>query len=64
MGRLILSDPLLWCLLLLLTLLFGMPHMTRFFAAYREVIYLILTGIGGIWREFVVFLRFRNDLYI
>lgn len=33
MTRRILTDPLLWCLLLLLALLFGMPHMTRFFAA-------------------------------
>lgn len=33
MARRILTDPLLWCLLLLLTLLFGMPHMTRLFAA-------------------------------
>lgn len=36
MTRRILTDPLLWCLLLLLLLLllvFGMPHMTRFFAA-------------------------------
>lgn len=34
MTRRILTDPLLWCLLLLLLLLvFGMPHMTRLFAA-------------------------------
>ncbi|WP_398458821.1 ABC transporter permease [Sodalis praecaptivus] len=35
MTRRILTDPLLWCLLLLLllALVFGMPHMTRLFAA-------------------------------
>lgn len=33
MTRRILTDPLLWCLLLLLALLFGMPHMTRLFVA-------------------------------
>lgn len=38
MTRRILTDPLLWCLLLLLALLFGMPHMKRLFAALFPVL--------------------------
>ncbi|WP_334470955.1 Csu type fimbrial protein [Arsenophonus sp. PmNCSU2021_1] len=40
------------------------PLVSSFPNVYREVIYLILTGIGGIWREFVGFLRLRADLCI
>lgn len=38
MTRRILTDPLLWCLLLLLALLFGMPHVTRLFVALFPVL--------------------------
>ncbi|WP_334472371.1 hypothetical protein [Arsenophonus sp. PmNCSU2021_1] len=31
---------------------------------YTEVVYLILTGIGGIWRELMGFLEVRGDFGI